>query len=461
MPENNLILNEILNAREKRYELRKEISQQKKATISLSLNIAGFPKTNDDTKVFFKTLLSELTIYLKANRYFFNDKSNNITDKAGHFFIQSISETNIDLIKLKQITEEFETNHTLGRLIDVDIFDENQLAVSSHKQKKCLLCDNSAYVCMREQNHSHEEIRKYTFEKISEYNANLQNKIVVEKLTELSIKSILYEVSLSPKPGLVDFNNSGAHSDMNFFTFLNSVSAISTSWTNFALLGLNFKTEFTKALAQIRQIGLDAEQKMFNSTSNINTHKGLIFLMGLSVFSSAYTLKSNNYIFDKQIFQNVVKSVSKDLIKNELKNLDNETKTHGEKTFKKFGIKGAGARAQAENGFPVIFEIIIPYLNKINLNIKKDSKEKIEEILQNCLLKIIANIDDSNVLFRNEKEAENLKKLSHDVLNNKATYKQLCNFCVNNNISPGGAADLLAISIFIFLIQKEFNKNEL
>ena len=39
-------------------------------------------------------------------------------------------------------------------------------------------------------------------------------------------RSLLYEVSVSPKPGLVDRFDSGAHADMDFFTYLDSSTAL-------------------------------------------------------------------------------------------------------------------------------------------------------------------------------------------------------------------------------------------
>ena len=40
-----------------------------------------------------------------------------------------------------------------------------------------------------------------------------------KKLSSLSMQALLYEVSATPKPGLVDRNNTGAHKDMDIFTF--------------------------------------------------------------------------------------------------------------------------------------------------------------------------------------------------------------------------------------------------
>ena len=42
------------------------------------------------------------------------------------------------------------------------------------------------------------------------------------RIAQCAQKALLYEVSVTPKPGLVDRNGCGAHRDMDFFTFLDS-----------------------------------------------------------------------------------------------------------------------------------------------------------------------------------------------------------------------------------------------
>ena len=53
-----------------------------------------------------------------------------------------------------------------------------------------------------------------------------QSKRICNKIASLAIEAMLYEVSATPKPGLVDRNNCGAHKDMDFFTFMSSAVSI-------------------------------------------------------------------------------------------------------------------------------------------------------------------------------------------------------------------------------------------
>lgn len=89
-------------------------------------------------------------------------------------------------------------------------------------------------------------------------------------ISNLIVKSMLYEVSTTPKPGLVDRANPGAHKDMDFFTFINSSVIFYEYFYNCVKMGLEFHgNDYTKLLSNIRPIGIEAEYSMFHATNNI------------------------------------------------------------------------------------------------------------------------------------------------------------------------------------------------
>ena len=47
-----------------------------------------------------------------------------------------------------------------------------------------------------------------------------------DRIAEFATRALLYEVSVTPKPGLVDRANAGYHEDMDFYTFLNSAVSL-------------------------------------------------------------------------------------------------------------------------------------------------------------------------------------------------------------------------------------------
>lgn len=82
-----------------------------------------------------------------------------------------------------------------------------------------------------------------------------------------AVRALLYEVSATPKPGLVDRNNSGSHQDMDFFTFVDSSSALIPWFRDFFSIGWEHGDETGDRLFErLRFAGQNAEAKMFSAT---------------------------------------------------------------------------------------------------------------------------------------------------------------------------------------------------
>ncbi len=448
-------LHKILQAREERAQKRSEIAAASKASVSLSLNIPSYPKHNQLCRDVFPWIVEELKIHLLAHRVELGAEDL-ITDEAGLLYLAVLEESD-DLKSVKEITEDFESKHAVSRILDVDVYDESARPVSSGKKKPCIICqDKAAVECMRERKHDYQELRANIFEILQDYKDQYLAMEVSEKLSEICSRALLYEVSLSPKPGLVDFYDSGAHTDMNYYSFLKSTAALAPLWKDFALAAWKEDAELSRALSEIRVLGLKAEQRMFAATRNVNTQKGLIFLLGISVYTVSHLLK-NHQELNVQNIRNCIRAICKDLVNAELVASSKKQSSHGEKTFQKYGVKGAGARYEAQEGFPVVFETALPFLEKQE-KLDFQDKEVMENILSQTLLNIIANTNDSNVLYRKGTEiAEELKKLASEALLNKDNYNKLALFCGEQQISPGGSADMLAVTLFFYDVKQEID----
>jgi len=452
----DLTLSKVLEAREHRALLRTNIAKSGFDSLSLTLNIPGYPKSNKLLSYFFSNVLEDLVIYLQANRIYI-DKKNEIwtTDEAGDFYLVPLTlNKNTELNDLKQLTEFFEEKHKLGRLIDIDIFDKYAKPVSSGKEKPCYFCGKySAISCMRNKRHSYQEIRNKIFDDISLLLEDKTKENLINKISGLAQRALLYEISISNKPGLVCFEGPGAHKDMNFFSFLNSTTALSPFFKEFCTLGYDYTGTLKSVLPKIREIGLRAEKAMFSTTDQANTHKGIIFLFGISLFASTKIISENTY-FSEIIFQETVKKIGKNLVKNELDPLD-DPKTHGEEVFKQYGKIGAGIRQEIETGLATIFQTAIPYLSEnLKPEIYKDQIQ-LQKILLHGLLLIMSKNNDTNILYRSNLEKLNhIKELSKRSISDPEAYDLLYNFCNKNRLSPGGSADLLAISLFLHFIKE-------
>lgn len=417
--------------------------------LSLSLNVPGFPKSNPTVDTFFRSCLHDLKNTLVAHRIDFHENDTvEICDAAGDFYLVPFLMDQFSLTEIKQICEDFEENHPLGRFVDVDLNDQQGNTISSGKSKLCFFCrEKPAIECRREKAHDFKELRAFMFSEMAEFNRKEREELITKKLSSLAEQAILSEISLTPKPGLVDQFSSGSHSDMNYQTFVDSTAAISPWFGELVHKGFGFQEDdLTLALPRLRNIGLQMEADMFEATGNVNTQKGIIFLMGLSLFSCGKLFSKKDH-FQAEEFQNIIKEICKDLVKNEMSSSTTSGNSHGEKIFLKYGF--SGARGEAESGLATIFNFGLPQLFQ--------SEKPDDEALTKCFLAISANNDDTNILFRSNPDILNaFKNLCSVALEdfNTENYTAIIDFCKHQNISPGGSADLLAVTIFVWSVMQ-------
>ena len=415
-------------------------------SLSLSLNVPGFPKSNATVKAFFGYCLQEFKYALKANQVSLIEKDSiEISDAAGDFYLVPCNPGRFTLKAIKQVCEDFEQNHPFGRFIDADLNDSEGISFSSGKSKLCFFClERPAIECRREKAHEPEELRSFMFPKMDYYCHQQREAAMIKKLSSLAQQAILTEISLSPKPGLVDKFSNGSHADMNFQTFVDSTAAISSWFSELVEAGFSFSdNDLTKALPLIRNIGLRMESAMYDATHNVNTQKGIIFLMGLSLFACG-RLFSQTDQFSIEEFRGIIQGVCKDLVTKEMTDASKMMKSHGENIFHQYGF--GGARGEAESGFATVFDFGIPHLAGV--------AELNDEVLIRTFLAIAANNNDTNVLYRSNAEVLSVfKHLCKNALAdfNDQNYAAVIDFCKCQNISPGGSADLLAVTIFVHL----------
>ena len=437
----------ILAAREQRVLLKKSLLLKGYPCVSLSLNVPGFPKSNPTVKAFFNLCLMDMKYFLKARLIeILDNDAIVITDDAGDYFLASCSSGTLGLPDVKQIFEDFEEGHALGRFIDVDLNDFQGETISSGKSKPCFFCHKKpAIECRRQNTHNHAQLRSFMFAGMTEYYNHQREAAISRFLASLALKAVLYEISLSPKPGLVDKFSNGSHSDMSYQTFLASSSAISGWFAEMVLAGLGFRgSDLTAALPVIRNIGLRMESAMYHSTQHINTQKGIIFLMGLSLFACG-KLYSRGDDFDELQFRVIIRDICQDLVRKELGMNSRADKSHGEEVFGQYGF--SGARGEAESGFRTVFEFGLPQLNA--------AADVDDDALFRCFLAMAANNDDTNILYRQGLEVlTKFKDLCTVALDNynPMNYSIVADYCKSENISPGGSADLLAVAFFIWSV---------
>jgi triphosphoribosyl-dephospho-CoA synthase len=274
-------------------------------------------------------------------------------------------------------------------------------------------------------------------------------------ISSFAVQAMIYEVSCFPSPGLVSPVSSGAHKDMNFFTFVDSTTALSKYLPLLVQEGLSEKS-YKEIFNNIRNIGITAEKDMFSKTRGINTHKGMLFLMGITcaaIGKVIYEEMSFNHI------QNIIKEMTSGIVEKELAALkDTGELSHGERLFLKYKTKGI--RGEVEKGIPTVFNFGLDFY-KQNLDLD------INDRLVNTLIGIMQVCDDSTIIHRHSPEVlEEVKKKSKDIimlggmrtLEGRVKVSDLCTEFIEKNISPGGSADLLGVTVFLYLVEEYMSK---
>jgi len=288
----------------------------------------------------------------------------------------------------------------------------------------------------------------------------LKNKEeLANHIASLAQRAILYEVSTTPKPGLVDRDNSGSHKDMDFFTFMASSSVLYRGFFVCALEGLCFNDiDNTKLLKKIRVHGMECEKAMFDATNGVNTHKGIIFSLGILSAVVGNLYKKNGFQnFPVEVICEEVKKVAKDLTLRDFENISSKIAlTHGERLYKDFGY--SGIRGEIESGFITVQKGTVHIIREWAIN----NKFSLNDLFLEIILNLMAESEDTNVIIRGGIDSlKCVKSISREFLqaggmkqfNARQKLEQINKDFVKKNISPGGSADLLAVSIFMGMIE--------
>ena len=244
------------------------------------------------------------------------------------------------------------------------------------------------------------------------------------------------ELDLTPKPGLVDRHNSGAHSDMDYALMRSSICALGQSFCRIAEVASHTPT--LPDCKQLAAIGREGEQQMLKATRGVNTHKGALFAMGLTL-AAAVHLHTTKQPLNTQHLQNTIARLAACFTR--------PADTHGATIHRQYGVPGA--LDNARTGYAQLFNQWLPFWKQ---------QQHTPDALYRLLLYIMSTLDDTNVLHRvgNRRAAEVKSEAKHLLENFTLNQlEQLDRIYIEQNISPGGAADMLALTLFIAAVCTE------
>ena len=288
-------------------------------------------------------------------------------------------------------------------------------------------------------------------------------------LADLAERALRMELDTPMKPGLVGPDSKGAHKDMDYDIMRKGIVAIRPFFPRMAMAATP---------EELRQLGIDAEAAMLAATGGVNTHRGAIFALGLALNAALRTLSAAGRLparrmegdDNERVMQSCLSEMSQSISRKSLNDseLHSTAHSHGAEAVKQYGVKGA--RELASEGYQALFEDWLPYY----ASVKADAHG-----LQKTLLRIMASLDDTCVIHRagytrareikaeaqalleeipgqagndgegpvgNDGGSTSSPTVMADLIGH---LKEMCERYAAEGISPGGAADMLALTIFM------------
>jgi triphosphoribosyl-dephospho-CoA synthase CitG len=286
--------------------------------------------------------------------------------------------------------------------------------------------------------------------KLSPFDADLQ------KVGQYLTQAILLEVSTHPKPGLVTRLSNGAHKDMSIFTFMMSSAVLSKAFNDLQDIGQAHRGTLAELFCKLRSYGVGAEAELLRVTKGVNTQRGILFAGGIVSAVSGYAM---NMGLSRDALLPMIKEMAAGLVARELKNLDHAAMTAGEKLYYKYGI--TGIRGEVENGFPSVVNYGLPALEDAF-----DKGATINDALVHALIALMTVVEDSNVIWRTDYDTLlEVQRIAKNILSLGSVFTEKGRMAIaeteryflQRRISPGGSADLLSVTITLYLLEhKEF-----
>ncbi len=334
-------------------------------------------------------------------------------------------------LRLKKLLCTIEEADRYGRLLDIDIIDTDGQKIGREAvglpPRRCLLCGKPASACARSRAHTVDAL-------FAETEAILEKTLsaaYADQVASLATRALLYEVACTPKPGLVDREGCGAHNDMDFFTFMDSASVLTPYLRDCVHIGMCAKAP-QETFAALRYPGMCAETEMLRTTGGVNTHKGAIFSLGILCGALGHR-QAYGLAHDTDALCTLCADMTAETLSTEMHAIP-------------------GARGEAARGFPSARRIGLPAL-KARLAIG----ESLNDAGVYALVSLLATVEDANLRRRGtEKTARAVMESALTLLGDFSIEKAraLSEQLTAAWLSPGGCADLLAVSYFLLFLER-------
>ena len=260
------------------------------------------------------------------------------------------------------------------------------------------------------------------------------------ELIKFLVVGLQRELDLSPKPGLVDRWDNGAHDDLDYPLMARSIHLLARYFSKCVIA-----LEIDQPIEHLRALGIDTEREMFKQLDT-NTHRGAIFLGGL-LLAGVHTARSRDHAAIKAAIADVA---------HRLFAAGLPTKTKGGVTRSRY--QAGGIIQEALHGLPSVFEVGVPALCEA-----RQRGFAQDAALFLAMARLMQKVEDTTALrrcgpkglVRLKCDGETLEALllcGHDPIPflTEANHQYR-----RQRLTMGGVADLLAISIAWSLFESE------
>lgn len=435
------------------------------ALVCLTMNVAGPVKTTPDIERAFAWGMAQIRAVLGGHDVAFSADIHEKTGPEAVFVVRG------DAREIKRRLCALEDGSALGRLLDVDVIAPEGGKIARTQiglpPRRCLLCGEDAPVCARSRRHTADELFAKACGIIKAHFADAYARRVAQEAQ----RALLYEAAIAPKPGLVDRMNAGAHEDMDVFTFIDSACALRPYFEECAQIGLAHRGGDPAACFDaLRTPGLLAEAAMRRATGGVNTHKGAVFSLG--VYAAALGMGYDGQTSDVRAALARCGEMTRARMEEELARAAETTAhTFGEQLYQTRRV--GGVRAEAASGFASVRAGSLP-----RLCAALEAGLSFNDAGLCALVALMARAQDTNAVRRGGEAAAEALRAAAAALDSeiaaalerrtlaaemdalRARLARWDEALTRARISPGGCADLLALTLLARMMEAQAHSEE-
>lgn len=444
-------LEDMLAAREARSQrMAQAVADTSRSVVSFTMNIPGPVKASSLIRRGFREGCRRLESAFSGENisYKLLHRSEEFTGCEALYAVDGDSD------EVKRLCVIVEDCDELSRLFDMDVIAPERKTVSrtelQYAERGCMVCGAAGRGCASRRLHDVAALQAETNRRLVSYFERADE----ETVAQIAAWSLLAEVNVTPKPGLVDRSNTGSHADMDLPLFERSAAALTSFWGEcFALGRETADCPPEETFRKLRPLGLEAEKRMLSATGGVNTHKGAIFLMGTLCGAVGRLWNGGHPFADPDSLLAECGRMTADAMEAEFSCMhEKKGCTAGERLYLKHGLRGA--RGEAADGFPSVRDTSLPALKAV---LAAGCSE--EHAAAATLLHLIALGTDTNMYHRGgEKGAVWGAEMARELIQNgriptPAEIEELDRKFIERSLSPGGCADLLAVTLFLHRLE--------